>query len=166
VPPVDPVATARAFSKKVHAGQHYGAQEYTVHLEHALSVARRFANVSPPVEAAILLHDSKEDCGVTDAELREIGIPEETIAIVSAVTNEPGANRRARAERTYPKIAASRDAVFVKLADRIANFEAGGTERLYTREHAAFRNALYRPEHGLDRMWEYLDQLVSGYGTE
>jgi hypothetical protein len=81
--------------------------------------------------------------------------------LVHAVTNEPGQNRRARHAATYPKIREAGDnAITLKLADRIANVEAGGNlVGMYKKEHEDFKRALYTPGQA-EEMWAHLNQLL------
>lgn len=145
---------------KLHADQRYGKAPYEVHLRAAVEVLRRFGFTDPVLIDATWLHDTIEDTGAKAELLEAYGISHEVVRIVEAVTDAPGATRAERKKATYPRIAASRAAVAVKLADRIANVEAGGTEAMYRSEHSGFRAALYNPEHGLDVMWHHLDRLL------
>jgi hypothetical protein len=115
---------------------------------------------------AAWLHDIIEDTSVTyDDVQREMG--NEIAALVFAVTNEAGANRRERHEKTYPKIKAHPEAIILKLADRIANTEQSVRQffshdifGMYLKEWAGFRSKLYTPGVA-DAMWDYLDHLMS-----
>jgi (p)ppGpp synthase/HD superfamily hydrolase len=80
--------------------------------------------------------------------------------LVNGVTNEKGENRKIRAALTYPKIRATKGAVCLKLADRIANVENGGKlVEMYKKEYDDFRRALYTPgEH--EDMWNHLTSLM------
>lgn len=140
-----------------HGDQQYGDRPYRVHLDAARDVLLRTGLATPELEAAVNLHDTLEDTKATAGDLLQAGIPATVVEIVKAVTDEPGENRKERKARTYPKIANSRDAVLVKLCDRIANVEAGGKWRMYADEQDAFRAALCRPEHRLDKVWEMLE---------
>lgn len=162
---MNPVATslperARALAVRAHGAQLYGDQPYVSHLEQVVAVLRRFGLATPEIEAAGWLHDVLEDTTATAVDIAGAGIPDSVVAIVAAVTDEPGANRKERKAKTYPKIAANRDAVAVKLADRIANVEAGGKADMYAREHPEFRRALFNPEHGLATVWMHLDTVL------
>lgn len=77
--------------------------------------------------------------------------------IVDAVSDPPGASRAARKAAAYPRIAGREGAVIVKLADRIANVEAGGpmVDR-YRAEQDGFR-AVLRSDGVADEMWRALD---------
>ena len=155
----DLVARARAVALRHHGDQRYGDLPYGYHLEQVAAVLTRFGLGTPELLAAAWLHDVIEDTDATSAELAAAGIPSPVIALVEAVTDEPGATRDERKAKTYPKTAALRDAVAIKLADRIANIEAGGKVTKYPREQPAFRTGLHNPAHGLDALWRHLDVL-------
>jgi len=111
------------------------------------------------IEAA-WLHDVVED---TDTKLKEVEemFGTEVSKLVSAVTNEPGPNRKTRAALTYPKIRETTGAVALKLADRIANVEAGGKlVDMYKKEYEDFKRALYTTGQ-YEGMWKHLDSLLS-----
>jgi (p)ppGpp synthase/HD superfamily hydrolase len=155
---------ARSFATRVHAGQTYGdGVPYTVHLAAVEQVLRRFGATDSALLVAAWLHDSVEDTATTrEAVAGAFG--ERVATLVWAVTNEPGANRRERHEKTLPKTRATPGAVQLKLADRIANVEASAAGRrdmlvMYRGEHRTFETALRTPgEH--DAMWDHLSGLL------
>ena len=153
------VAHSRALALRCHGDQRYGEHPYSYHLEQVAAVLTRFGLGTPELLAAAWLHDVLEDTDANAADIAAAGIPARVVALVEAVTDEPGATRDERKAKTYPKTAALRDAVAIKLADRIANVEAGGKVERYAREHPAFRAALHNPAHGLDALWRHLDVL-------
>ena len=171
------IITASGLAYEVHAGQTYGDQPYTVHLEAAVAVLHRFGFVLSAEAEALLaaawLHDSVEDTDLETEDIRREVSPQ-VAALVGAVTNEPGRNRQERNARTYPNIRATPDAVIVKLADRIANVEASWASQdarlfMYHREYRGFRQALRDTASVSDgfaeragRMWDHLDKLL-GY---
>lgn len=165
------VRFARFYATVKHAGQLYGGLPYTHHLAAvAAAVERWYQRVAreggireETLVAAAWLHDVMEDCGVRRVEIAEL-FGEDVAALVDAVTNEPGPNRRTRAAVTYPRIRAVPGATFLKLADRIANVEAGGPlVAMYRKEYEDFRFALYTGAYA--SMWEYLDTLMRGDAT-
>ena len=99
---------------------------------------------------------------------------EDVAVLVEAVTSEEGVNRAQRNALTYPKIRrAGRDAVRLKLADRIANVEHGGRAfEMYKKEHAEFRAQLFyvNTDAITMRMWDYLHSMFNrdadGYSPE
>lgn len=159
---------ARNFAAEKHAakGQLYGDSPYVVHLDAVVAVLKSFGVSDQTLLAAAYLHDVVEDCGVTTAEVEAefgAGVGE----LVWAVTNEPGKNRKERAQRTYPKIASTPGATQLKLADRIANVEAcqlppvnPAKLAMYRDEFASFDEALYvRGQY--EHMWRLLEVLLS-----
>lgn len=120
----DPVARARAFARRAHAGQtrkDAGARPYAVHLAEVAALA---GTLGAPAEvvAAAWLHDTLEDCpGVTAALLRRRFGPA-IAGIVSEVTDD---TTLPRAARKAAQIAAapgkSPGAALVKLCDKLSN---------------------------------------------
>ena len=114
---------------EVHAGQRYGHLPYSVHLDAVADVLREFGHGDDPSSmSAAYLHDAIEDQGVTREQIAE-RFGERVADIVDAVSDPPGADRNARKAAAYPRIRELDDAVTVKLADRIANVQAGGPLR-------------------------------------
>lgn len=122
--------------------------------------SRDFQDLRIITQAAAWLHDIVEDTPVKLKEIEE-QFGSLVAALVEAVTNEPGANRKIRHALTYPKTRAMPLAVYLKLCDRISNVRAGGALRqMYRKEHEDFRRALYTP--GLfEPMWAELDRLLA-----
>jgi len=143
---IDPLHAAKSFATYHHVhrkGQLYGPLPYTHHLAKVEEVIVRFCGDDLALRTAAWLHDAPED---TDATVRDVeeAFGEEVGALVSAVTNEPGPNRKTRAALTYPKIrAAGPRATALKLADRIANVSNGGAAvEMYRKEHDGFKHGL------------------------
>lgn len=142
----------------------YGRHPYAHHLDAVAELARPYGD---DAEAVAYLHDVKEDvAGMTLAHLRE-PFGEEATEAVDLLSDPPGATRKDRKAKAYARLASTsnRLALIVKPCDRLANMRAciaDGNERLlevYRSEHAAFRDAAYRP--GLcDEIWSELDQLA------
>lgn len=156
---LDPLRWAKFFAATKHADQKYGGLPYTHHLAAVEAVLRRFNVTDDDMLTAAWLHDVVED---TPTKLKEIAelFGERVAALVGAVTNEEDPNRKIRAMLTYPKIRSVSGAVTLKLADRIANVENGGSlVSMYAREYDDFRRALYTPGDA-DPMWAHLDSLL------
>lgn len=155
---------ARFYATTKHATQSYSGLPYTHHLAAVEAVLRRFGrDDSDTMLVAAWLHDTVEDC--KDVKVKDIEemFGADVAILVSAVTNEPGENRKIRGMLTYPKIRnAGRDAITLKLADRIANVEAGGKlVDMYRKEYEDFRRALHSDDDGQNRlMWAHLDGLL------
>jgi guanosine-3',5'-bis(diphosphate) 3'-pyrophosphohydrolase len=169
--PMSTVEKAKLFAASVHAGQKYGEFPYTKHLEDVVAVLKEllplgdyYPNSEESVLTAAWLHDAIEDTDTTFEQIfDEFG--RYVARVVFACTDEPGKNRRERHERTYPKLkAAGREAIAVKLADRIANVRHSMTYnhsmlQMYQKEYAEFKKALHLPGE-LKEMWATLDVLM------
>lgn len=160
------IAEAEEFAEKKHAGQKYGTLPYTYHLNAVYKVAVQY-KLSDDIRVAAWLHDVLEDTAVSYVELRSFFGPR-VADFVRLVTDEPGKNRRERAEKTLPKTRTDRDAVALKLCDRIANVQAcldgiGNVDliKAYRKEYVLFKEALYRAEEKeLQPLWSNLDQMI------
>jgi (p)ppGpp synthase/HD superfamily hydrolase len=167
---VDDLTLAKMIATHRHSGCFYGVLPYTHHLQDVEHVLRRFdvrpdgltGITNPDLFVAAWLHDIVEDTRMKQRELEET-FGDKVTALVMAVTDVDGPNRAARKALTYPKTrAAGKDAVRLKLADRIANMENGGRSfAMYVKEHEDFKRSLYTPGENED-MWKYLDDLVKG----
>lgn len=83
-------------------------------------------DVTAEAVAAAWLHDVLEDCGWSADELKQAGMPEETIRLVVELTNVskqfPDLPRRKRKAMDHQRLAAvSRMAKRIKMIDRIDN---------------------------------------------
>jgi (p)ppGpp synthase/HD superfamily hydrolase len=155
----DPRA-ALTWANQLHANQSYGDLPYAVHLDSVGDVLRQFGYGDDPVlMSAGYLHDAIEDQGVTRDQIAE-RFGKRVADIVDAVSDPPGESRSAQKTAAYPRILGLDEAVIVKLADRIANVQAGGPKRdMYREEQPAFRGAV-RTAGVADDMWAYLDALL------
>ena len=158
-----------------HKDQRYGTDPYSHHLKDVQAVLFRFGfspdrsddnERSKRLTIAAWLHDIIEDTTVSYDDVQS-AMGKEIADLVYAVTNEPGANRRERHEKTYPKIKAHPDAIILKLADRIANSEASVRQffsndlfSMYHKEWSGFRSKL-KTDGVADEMWAHLDQVMS-----
>jgi len=162
------------FAIRAHKDQKYGNLPYAQHILSASTVLTRFGIcLADPTDGiyqhmGALLHDTVEDAGVKYREIAtEFG--ERVAEIVYCVTDEIGRNRHERHEKTYPKIRQNKDAIIVKLADRITNAEFSASERsrqmdMYRTEYNDFRTALYNGEH--DDMWNHLEAVLFPTGEK
>lgn len=159
---MDELRFVKFYASVKHANQFYSCGlPYTHHLQAVENVLRKFHFDTPFMLQAAWLHDVVED---TDTKITEIAemFGQQVADLVSCVTNEPGQNRKVRNALTYPKIRnGGCYAVALKLADRIANIEAGGQlVEMYKNEYEDFKRAL-KTEGELVYMWDYLDWLLS-----
>jgi (p)ppGpp synthase/HD superfamily hydrolase len=157
---IDPVKVARFFAATKHGSQQYGTGlPYTHHLAAVELVLKRFGVLEEDMLVAAWLHDVVED---TETKLKDVEemFGANVAALVGAVTNEDGPSRKVRAALTYPKTRSVVGGVTLKLADRIANVEAGGKlVDMYKKEYEDFRRALYTPGIA-ESMWAHLDNLM------
>jgi (p)ppGpp synthase/HD superfamily hydrolase len=161
-PESDPMC-ARGFAIDAHGDQKYGDHPYSYHLEQVASLCAPFGLMA---ETLAWLHDVAED---TDVPLEAIRAQfgDRVAEGVALLTDEPGVNRRERKARTNAKLAQATHAtaLIVKAADRLANLRMsaqgsdGSKLGMYRREHAAFREAVYRPAL-CDAFWDEMDQIL------
>lgn len=155
---------ARLFAKRWHRGQKYGDVPF---IKHLLDTERIICGLGfageTDLRVAALLHDVLEDTGADCIDLLRAGFSLYAVALVDAVTDEPGTTRARRKHKTYPKIYRMHDAVTLKVADRIANISAcaAGSDKLemYLAEHAEFSAALCH--RGAAVAWDKLEQVVA-----
>lgn len=163
------VRAAANMARQRHHGQFYDEFEFTHHLKAVVAEVFHWGMGTPALLAAAWLHDIVEDTDTTLAEV-QARFGDEVAALVDAVTDSAeGKNRRERKANTYAKTAANRDAVYLKLCDRIANVRASVENRrrgqgkdllkMYRREHPSFRSTLHEPGE-YDDMWGELDTLL------
>ena len=155
----DPRA-ALSWARELHDGQSYGHLPYTVHLDAVADVLRQFGHGDDRVlMSAGYLHDAIEDQGVTREQIAA-RFGDRVADIVDAVSDPDGEDRSTQKAAAYPRIRDLDEAVIVKLADRIANVQAGGPKRtMYRDEQPAFRGTVRAPGIA-DDMWAYLDALL------
>lgn len=115
------------FIKKAHEGQKYGGKPYWNHPVAVMSLLP--ASATEDEKHAALLHDTIEDTGTTDADLREMGYNENIITMVKLLSN----NVSKPASMTYLEwiekvIVASgnKGAMRVKYADNKHNLSTTG----------------------------------------
>lgn len=139
------VKRARAFAVKRHDGQRYGEEfPYALHLQMVESVGIRFDFTSERSMCGFWLHDTLEDTQTNYEELVTL-FGQDIADDVAAVTKPKDKPRELVNEYTFSKIAAHGVfAVGLKLADRIANVESGGSKtKKYVKEHSVFKHYVY-----------------------
>ncbi|MCX5394456.1 HD domain-containing protein [Streptomyces sp. NBC_00094] len=87
------------------------------YVEHVRAVAAGLEPFGEELVMAGLLHDVIEDTDWTAERLRAAGVPDRVVAVVEAVTNQPGVSYEAKIHR----IAEDPDATLVKIADNAHN---------------------------------------------
>lgn len=158
---------AKYYALKCHTATNhkYDGQPYEGHLQRVVDVANRFLYLTHCHElvlAACWTHDVIEDCRQTYNDVKEV-LDHDVAEIVYALTNEKGRNRKERANsKYYEGIRKTPFAMFVKICDRIANFEYSIEVKskmadLYAKESNEFTQALYHPD--FKPMFDYLNEL-------
>lgn len=116
---------AASFSAQKHKQQKRKGENGEPYINHPLEVANLLANVGGvddiDVLMAAILHDTVEDCGVTEGEIRELFGPE-VAAYVMEVTDDkslPKAERKQAQVEHAPHL--SQGAKQIKLGDKISN---------------------------------------------
>lgn len=119
-------AFAAAAHESINQRRKYGGEPYIVHPREVRQLLLSLSSqpVSEAQEAAALLHDTREDCGVTDAEIRrEFG--DEVADLVDWLTDisvPQDGNRKARKLKDLAHTAAAPVAAKnIKLCDCISN---------------------------------------------
>jgi hypothetical protein len=162
--------TVANYASSLHddRNQSYDNQPYSVHLTQVYNVLMPSFGDEDVIMNASLCHDLLEDTGITYNDLKTF-VGRDVADVVYDVTNELGKNRKERAEKTYPKIAANPLAVIVKVADRIANTtyskkSGSSMYKKYCSEYPSFRQALYNnfPNHPyndrIEHLWKVLEE--------
>lgn len=131
--------------------QLYGTKPYIYHLEAVVKVLKDHNITDQDIINAAWCHDILEDVpNVTPEDLVRQGLSQRSLDIVKRVTDQPASTRKERKLKTYPIIAASENAIIVKLADRIANINESLNSQTprntYIKEHNDFLT-LYNPNH-------------------
>ena len=140
---------------------------YSVHLQMVVDTAMKFIHLIPEemreiVIAGCWVHDVIEDCRETYNDVKKATC-EEVAELAYALTNEKGRNREERAnDKYYEGIRNTPYATFIKLCDRIANYEyskrnggKSGMAAKYEKEMNDFVNKLFD-----DKYIEMIDYLV------
>jgi (p)ppGpp synthase/HD superfamily hydrolase len=162
-----PVEEAQYMAIMAHTGQNYDDKPYHHHILYVEKVLKSFGFYEQEILIAAMLHDAVEDGDLTLKNIvKKFG--QEVAEIVYCVTDELGFTREEIKAKTYPKIAANKKAIIVKLGDRIANIEYGmlsGSEKpkMYKQEFPEFKKHLYFEEHGfrIQNMWRHLDGILA-----
>lgn len=109
------VSEVDAFVFAAHAGQ---VDKIGVpYIEHVRAVAAGLAPFGDHLVMAGLLHDVIEDTDWTAERLRAMGVPRRVVAVVEAVTNQPGVAYEEKVRR----IVGDRYATLVKISDNAHN---------------------------------------------
>lgn len=162
------IISAQNYALKQHAHKEYGdGIPYSIHLILVISFVQEFIYLTPEhdhetIVVAAWLHDLMEDNGVSYNEVKKL-FGKDVAEIVGCVTNEWGRDRHEKALKTYPKTATNKLAIFVKLADRLANstyskLNGSSMFEKYSKEYGLFEQQL-RITNEYDPMWEKLEDI-------
>jgi (p)ppGpp synthase/HD superfamily hydrolase len=145
------VKDAAKFAIKAHGNQRYGGKPYSYHLEKVYKNAVKHGG-SETQQIAAWLHDTIEDTSVTSSDIsKEFG--SSVARLVDLVSN------LSSKETTFKRIRTSKDAVFVKLCDRLANVTEGAKNDKYRKEHPLFKSILYK-QGEFESLWRAIDQKL------
>lgn len=97
------------------------------YVNHVRAVAAGLRTFAPIIQIAGLLHDIVEDTPWTYEDLLMVGVPEESVRIVKALTKQPDTTRKEQIERV---IAGGYGAILVKIADNAHNSHPDRAARL------------------------------------
>ena len=151
----DLVQRADAFAAAAHGSinqrRKYGGEPYIVHPRHVREILLEFSSqpVTPEQEAASLLHDTREDCGITDAQIRdEFGdMVADLVGWLTDVSRPENGNRKVRKALDLAHTASAPPAAkSIKCADLISNAPSitdhdPGFARVWLKEKAAILEA-------------------------
>ena len=151
------------------ANHKYDGRPYSVHLQMVYDTALKFIHLIPEiwrddVLSACWVHDTIEDTRQTYNDVKT-NTNERNAELAYAITNEKGKNRTERAnDKYYDGIKQTPFATFIKLCDRIANYEYSINQKsrmaeLYRKEMDDFINKLYDVKY--KEMFDYLKELCT-----
>lgn len=143
---------------------------YSHHLQMVYEAAIMFIHLVPADErenvlAACWTHDTIEDCRQTYNDVEKV-TNKRVADLTYAVSNEKGKTRKERAnEKYYSEMRNIPDAVFVKLADRIANVtysirKGSSMAKKYKEEHSEFIRHLSKETENYIKYEEMITHLA------
>lgn len=146
----------------------YDGLPYDTHLEMVFDTANKFIHLIPDeyqedVLAACWVHDVIEDCRQSYNDVKQ-ATNHKVAELVYALTNEKGKTRKERAnDKYYEGIRNTRFATFIKVCDRIANYEystrrGNNTANMYEQEMINFNTKLFDDKYG--EMFDYLLSIM------
>ncbi len=145
----------------------YDNKSYKVHLQMVEDTAMKFLHLIPEIERVNVLsacwaHDVIEDCRQTYSDVKSISNIK-VAELVFALTNEKGKTRKERAnDKYYNDIKNLEFATFIKVCDRIANYEYSIKSKsskvdMYKKEMPSFIEKLYDDKY--KELFDYLKSL-------
>lgn len=97
------------------------------YVNHVRAVAEGLQSFSQNIQIAGLLHDIVEDTSWTLGDLRHVGVPEESVLIIHALTRQPGMTPRRQIDRV---IEGGYGSILVKISDNAHNSLPNRSSRL------------------------------------
>jgi len=164
------IQKTKEYAIRCHTGTNhlYDGKPYSYHLNMVYNVGLKYIYLIPEAYKDVVLsacwaHDVIEDTRQT---YNDVKAETNTLIaeLVYALTNEKGRTRKDRAnDKYYQGIRETPFAVFVKLCDRIANFEYSlqvnsSMANSYKRENEHFMNSLWDPYY--EDMFNHLKSLT------
>jgi len=145
----------------------YDGKPYDTHLKMVFNTANKFIHLIPKdaqetVLASCWVHDIIEDCRETYNDVKA-QTNEAVAELAYALTNEKGRTRNERAnDKYYEGIKQIPFATFIKVCDRIANYEYSKQQdskmvKVYQNEMEGFIYKLYDAKY--DELFSYLATL-------
>lgn len=139
---------AKKYGIKCHEDTNclYDGKPYVTHLEMVYDTALKYIHLIPEEEqenvlCACFVHDVIEDCRETYNDVKK-ATNEQIAELAYALTNEKGKNRKERAsDKYYEGIRQTPYATFIKVCDRIANYE-------YSKQQGSRMAGRYEKEMG------------------
>jgi len=151
----------------LHSNQTYGdGEKYIVHLKDVHDILKSHGEMNEEILCSAILHDILEDTIMSLGKLKEY-FGDNIANIVYLVTDEYGFNRKERKLKTYSKLSGNKNAIKVKLADRISNTRKGLSNKndkfvkMYNDEYGIFKYHLYQEFDDIitSKLWTTLDDL-------
>lgn len=147
----------------------YDGKPYDTHLQMVFDIAKKFIHLIPneaqeTVLAACWVHDVIEDCRQTYNDVKA-KTNEALAELAYALTNEKGRTRKERAsDKYYEGIKQTPFATFIKVCDRIANYEYSKQQgsrmaEMYEKEMGDFVAKLYDAKY--EELFNYLTGAVA-----
>lgn len=145
----------------------YDDKPYEIHLQMVFDVAKKFIHLIPENEqenvlAGCYVHDVIEDTRQTYNDVQK-ATNTRIAELAYALTNEKGKSRKERAnDKYYSGIRQTPYATFIKVCDRIANFEYSKQKgsrmvEMYTKEMEDFISKLYDEKY--DEIFKHLSNI-------
>lgn len=147
----------------------YDGKSYDIHLKMVFDTAKKFIHLIPAeqhenVLAACWVHDVIEDCRQTYNDVKN-ATNIEVAELAYALTNEKGKTRKERAnDKYYAGIRQTPFATFIKVCDRIANYEYSKQQgsrmaEMYEKEMSDFVAKLYDAKY--EELFNHLTGAVA-----